>query len=100
MLEWRTGGVHAVEPARPFPVGDLLRDEVRDPRGPAVTDGAPVGAASGKLRSMTAQQPLDFAQITRPRELTAELREQLVDCWVRVINAGGAVIPRGSRCRR
>ncbi|MCX5149083.1 GNAT family N-acetyltransferase [Streptomyces sp. NBC_00320] len=44
---------------------------------------------------MTAQQPLDFAQITRPRELTAELREQLVDCWIRVINAGGAVIPRG-----
>ncbi|MFJ3172265.1 GNAT family N-acetyltransferase [Streptomyces roseus] len=44
---------------------------------------------------MTAQLPPDFTQITRPRELSAELRGQLVDCWVRVINTGGAVIPRG-----
>ncbi|MCX4545754.1 GNAT family N-acetyltransferase [Streptomyces sp. NBC_01565] len=44
---------------------------------------------------MTAPQPPDFAQITRPGELTTELRDQLLDCWVRVINTGGAVIPRG-----
>ncbi|GHB59263.1 N-acetyltransferase [Streptomyces cirratus] len=33
-----------------------------------------------------------FAQASRPWEVTAELRGQLVDCWVRVINSGGAVI--------
>ncbi|MFF0214292.1 GNAT family N-acetyltransferase [Streptomyces vinaceus] len=47
---------------------------------------------------MTVQQAPDvpdFMQITRPRELSAELREQLVDCWARVINSGGAVIPPG-----
>ncbi|MFJ3923320.1 GNAT family N-acetyltransferase [Streptomyces sp. NPDC090022] len=44
---------------------------------------------------MTAPQPVDFAQLTRPRDLTAPLRAQLVDCWVQVINTGGAVIPRG-----
>ncbi|MFJ8098096.1 GNAT family N-acetyltransferase [Streptomyces griseofuscus] len=37
----------------------------------------------------------EFTQITRPQELTADLRRELVDCWVTVSNAGGAVIPYG-----
>ncbi|MEU6497811.1 GNAT family N-acetyltransferase [Streptomyces sp. NPDC046984] len=37
----------------------------------------------------------EFTQITRPHELTHDLRQELVDCWVTVSNAGGAVIPHG-----
>ncbi|MEU6097057.1 GNAT family N-acetyltransferase [Streptomyces sp. NPDC047079] len=37
----------------------------------------------------------EFTQITRPHELTCDLRRELVDCWVTVSNAGGAVIPHG-----
>ncbi|MEU8778935.1 GNAT family N-acetyltransferase [Streptomyces sp. NPDC048606] len=33
-----------------------------------------------------------FLEIRRPREMTAQLREALVDCWVRVLNSGGAVV--------
>jgi hypothetical protein len=38
---------------------------------------------------------VEFAQITRPHELASGLRRELVDCWVAVSNAGGAVIPHG-----
>ncbi|MFJ9034225.1 GNAT family N-acetyltransferase [Streptomyces sp. NPDC102274] len=37
----------------------------------------------------------EFTQITRPHELTPHLRRELVDCWMTVSNAGGAVIPHG-----
>ncbi|MER6526240.1 GNAT family N-acetyltransferase [Streptomyces sp. NPDC001508] len=37
----------------------------------------------------------EFTQITWPHELTSGLRRELVDCWVTVSNAGGAVIPHG-----
>ncbi|MFI9047068.1 GNAT family N-acetyltransferase [Streptomyces sp. NPDC053427] len=35
----------------------------------------------------------EFTQITRPGEITPELRRELTNCWVTVSNAGGAVIP-------
>lgn len=44
---------------------------------------------------MTTPDSLEFLQITRPHEITPELRRQLVDCWAAVINAGGAVIAPG-----
>jgi GNAT superfamily N-acetyltransferase len=44
---------------------------------------------------MSAQDPLDFVTITRPQAVTPSLRAELADCWARVINAGGAVIPEG-----
>jgi GNAT superfamily N-acetyltransferase len=53
---------------------------------------------SGRLIAMaahTAVTSLEFVQITRPHELTSGLRRELVDCWVAVSNAGGAVIPHG-----
>jgi GNAT superfamily N-acetyltransferase len=34
---------------------------------------------------------LDFVQITGPHEITPELRQQLINCWMTVANAGGAV---------
>ncbi|MFE2441409.1 hypothetical protein ACH4TQ_12105 [Streptomyces sp. NPDC021218] len=37
----------------------------------------------------------EFAQITHPWEMTPDLRQELIDCWVAVSNAGGAVIPHG-----
>ncbi|WP_346075413.1 MULTISPECIES: GNAT family N-acetyltransferase [Actinomycetes] len=37
----------------------------------------------------------EFAQVTRPHELAFGLRRELVDCWVTVSNAGGAVVPHG-----
>ncbi|KOV60459.1 GNAT family N-acetyltransferase [Streptomyces sp. MMG1121] len=39
--------------------------------------------------------PPQVAQITLPGEVTSGLRRDLVDCWVTVSNAGGAVIPYG-----
>ncbi|GAA2776021.1 GNAT family N-acetyltransferase [Streptomyces rameus] len=36
-----------------------------------------------------------LTQLTRPGEVTSALRGNLVDCWVTVSNAGGAVIPYG-----
>lgn len=36
-----------------------------------------------------------FLQASRPDALTPDLRRQLIDCWVAVANAGGAVIATG-----
>ncbi|MEU3405886.1 GNAT family N-acetyltransferase [Streptomyces sp. NPDC006670] len=36
--------------------------------------------------------PLELRQLTRPEEITPELREELADCWEEVVNSGGAVI--------
>lgn len=44
---------------------------------------------------MTVSDSPEFLQITRPHEITPDLRGQLVDCWTAVINAGGAVIAPG-----
>lgn len=44
---------------------------------------------------MTVPEPREFLQITRPHEITPDLRRQLVDCWTAVINGGGAVITPG-----
>ncbi|OKK22978.1 acetyltransferase [Streptomyces sp. CB00455] len=39
---------------------------------------------------MTPERTPDLAQITGGREVTPELRRQLIDCWVAVTNSGGA----------
>ncbi|MFJ5533936.1 GNAT family N-acetyltransferase [Streptomyces sp. NPDC093261] len=47
---------------------------------------------------MTAQEAATaprLTRITRPGEVSSGLRRDLVDCWVAVSNAGGAVIPYG-----
>ncbi|WDV50225.1 GNAT family N-acetyltransferase [Streptomyces coeruleorubidus] len=44
---------------------------------------------------MTVPNSPEFLQITRPHEITPDLRRQLVGCWEAVINAGGAVIAPG-----
>ncbi|MBL1086518.1 GNAT family N-acetyltransferase [Streptomyces actinomycinicus] len=47
---------------------------------------------------MTAQEAASaprLIQFTCPDEVTSDLRRDLVDCWVAVSNAGGAVIPYG-----
>lgn len=41
---------------------------------------------------MSAHESPELRQLTRPEEVTPELREELVDCWEAVVNSGGAVI--------
>ncbi|MER6995218.1 GNAT family N-acetyltransferase [Streptomyces sp. NPDC000410] len=41
-----------------------------------------------------AHEAPEFVQITRPGEVTPDLRRQLIDCWAAVANTGGAVIAR------
>ncbi|MEU9122452.1 hypothetical protein AB0C96_21760 [Streptomyces sp. NPDC048506] len=38
-------------------------------------------------------EPLEFVQLAQPREMTARRRQELIECWTVVSNAGGAVIP-------
>jgi GNAT superfamily N-acetyltransferase len=49
----------------------------------------------GPLIPMTVPDCPEFLHITRPHEVTPDLRRQLADCWAAVINAGGAVIAPG-----
>ncbi|MFD6227596.1 GNAT family N-acetyltransferase [Streptomyces sp. NPDC060232] len=44
---------------------------------------------------MATPESPDFLQATRPDALAADLRRQLIDCWVAVANTGGAVIAAG-----
>ncbi|AEM83050.1 GNAT family N-acetyltransferase [Streptomyces violaceusniger] len=37
----------------------------------------------------------EFAQFSRPQEITPALRRELIDCWTAVSNAGGAVLAGG-----
>ncbi|MFF3088809.1 hypothetical protein ACFVRB_27755 [Streptomyces nojiriensis] len=39
---------------------------------------------------MPHERALDLVQITDPHDVTPELRQELVDCWIAVTNAGGA----------
>ncbi|MFG2409858.1 GNAT family N-acetyltransferase [Streptomyces brevispora] len=39
---------------------------------------------------MTSTNTPAFHQIVRPHEITAELKRELIDCWITVTNAGGA----------
>ncbi|MEU9623335.1 GNAT family N-acetyltransferase [Streptomyces sp. NPDC048155] len=39
---------------------------------------------------MTSANTPVFHQIVHPHEITAELRRELIDCWITVTNAGGA----------
>ncbi|MCX4573543.1 hypothetical protein OHB41_50615 [Streptomyces sp. NBC_01571] len=39
---------------------------------------------------MTSTNTPVFHQIVRPHEITAELKRELIDCWITVTNAGGA----------
>ncbi|MFF8919491.1 GNAT family N-acetyltransferase [Streptomyces sp. NPDC015032] len=39
---------------------------------------------------MTSPNAPAFHQIVHPHEITAELRRELIDCWITVTNAGGA----------
>lgn len=39
----------------------------------------------------TRHDAFDLRQLLHPHEVTAELRKELVDCWITVANAGGAV---------
>ncbi|MDX3733018.1 GNAT family N-acetyltransferase [Streptomyces caniscabiei] len=41
---------------------------------------------------MTAHGVPEFLQLTCPDEVTGELRQEIVDCWGEVANAGGAVL--------
>jgi GNAT superfamily N-acetyltransferase len=40
---------------------------------------------------MTSNNAPDFQQIIRPDQISPELTEELIDCWITVSNAGGAV---------
>lgn len=42
------------------------------------------------LLMTTPERTPDLAQITDAREVTPELRRQLIDCWIAVTNSGGA----------
>ncbi|RKT03255.1 acetyltransferase (GNAT) family protein [Streptomyces sp. 3211.6] len=44
---------------------------------------------------MHAYTPLELRQLTRPEEVTPELRKELAGCWEEVVNSGGAVIAAG-----
>ncbi|MEU2777674.1 GNAT family N-acetyltransferase [Streptomyces sp. NPDC007162] len=41
---------------------------------------------------MTVHQSSEFLQLTRPGDVTPCLRQELIDCWEAVANAGGAVL--------
>ena len=45
---------------------------------------------SGILLLMPHDSALDLVQIADPREVTPELRRELIDCWITVTNTGGA----------
>ncbi|MEV6978843.1 GNAT family N-acetyltransferase [Kitasatospora sp. NPDC093806] len=39
---------------------------------------------------MAHEKPFALTQVTDPREVTTQLRQQLVNCWIAVTNSGGA----------
>ncbi|MFD6854590.1 GNAT family N-acetyltransferase [Streptomyces diastaticus] len=45
---------------------------------------------SGILRLMSNGAALRLVQITNPHDVAAELRQELIDCWIAVTNTGGA----------